>query len=215
MKEYFNNYKEKKFWLSILLFLGGQSFLYAIVKNFQYSYHTFDFYLDNKIPFIPNGFIIVYNLFYPVLFFVYYYIFGKDKKAYDKAVIASFIGYLISNVIFLVYPVEMIRPSITNLSIDPLSDLVLQLTYKYDYPAINCFPSIHCLFCIQTIYTIIRSKNINVKNKVLISILLLMIIISVFFVKQHYLFDLVGSLIIFIICNIFVELIYDKLKKNN
>ena len=215
MKKYFENYKDSRFWISIILFLGGQSFLYTITKYFQYNYHTFYFYLDDKIPFIPNGFIIVYNLFYPFLFLVFYYIFGKDKKTYDKAIIAAFIGYLICNLIFIIYPVEMIRPDISNLNIDPLSGWILHLTYKYDYPAINCFPSIHCLFCLQTIYSIIRSNNINIKDKILISILASMIIASIFFVKQHYLFDLFGAIIIFVICNIGVELLYDKLKKNN
>ena len=214
MKNYLNNFKDKKFWISIILFLGGQSFLYQTVKIFQTNYHTFDFAIDKAIPFIPAGVILVYNMFYPFLFFTFCYIFGKDKKAYDKGVIAAIIGYLICNVIFLIYPVEMIRPDITTLNMDWLSQTVLEITYKCDTPAINCFPSIHCLFCFQAIYTIIRSKNINKTKKILISLISLTIITSIFLVKQHYVVDMLAALAISIFANTLVELIYNKIKKN-
>ena len=214
MKEYFKIFKDKRFWISIILFLGGQSLLYTTLKYIQHDYHTFNFAIDKAIPFIPAGFIIIYNMFYPFLFFTFYYIFGKDKKTYDKGIIAALIGYIICNTIFILYPVEMIRPDITNLNIDWLSQFILELTYKCDTPAINCFPSIHCLFCFQTIYTIIRSNNISIKNKVLTSLLAITIIISIFLVKQHYVIDLIAALIICVIVNIFVELIYNKIKKN-
>ena len=218
MKDYCKNFKDKKFWISIILFLGGQSFLYSTLKMFQSNYHTFNFAIDNAIPFIPSGFIIVYNMFYPFLFFTFYYIYGKDKKTYDKAVIAAVIGYLICNVIFLAYPVEMIRPDITNLNIDWVSQLTLNLTYYFDNPAINCFPSIHCLFCFQAIYTICRSKNIKIKNKILTSIIALTIITSIFFVKQHYVVDMIAALGICVFSNVLVAIIYPyiikKIKKN-
>ena len=214
MKDYCKNFKDKRFWISIILFLGGQSFLYTVIKLIQSNYHTFNFGIDNAIPFIPAGFIIIYNMFYPFLFFTFYYIFGKDKKAYDKGIIAAIIGYIICNIIFAIYPVEMVRPDITNLNIDWLSQYILELTYKCDTPAINCFPSIHCLFCFQTIYTIVRSKNINVINKILFSLLATTIIISIFLVKQHYVVDMLAALLISVIANILVELIYNKIKKN-
>lgn len=218
MKEYCKNFKDKNFWISIMLFLGGQSLLYSALKYIQTDYHTFNFAIDSAIPFIPSGFIIIYNMFYPFLFFTFYYIYGKDKQTYDKGIIAAVIGYLICSIIFVLYPVEMIRPDITNLNIDWISQLVLNLTYFFDNPAINCFPSIHCLFCFQTIYTICKSKNITIKNKILTSIIALTIIATIFLVKQHYVIDMIAALIICILTNILVSLIYPliikKVKKN-
>ena len=212
MKEYLKNFKDKKFWFSIILFLGGQSFLYSTLKHFQHNLHTFNFAIDDKIPFIPS-FIFIYNMFYPFLFFTFYSIYGKDKKRYDKGVIAAFIGYIICNIIFLTYSVEMIRPDITNLDLNWITQLVLEITYSCDTPAINCFPSIHCLFCFEAIYTVLRCNNFKTRNKILTSIIALTIIASIFFVKQHYVVDMIAALIICVICNLFVELIYDKIKK--
>ena len=98
MKEIFKNLKDKNFLTSILLLLGGQSFLYVFIKHFQFGFHTFEFSIDNKIPFVPQ-LVIIYNLFYPFLFLMFYRMFTKDKKAYDKAIIAGTIGYIICNII--------------------------------------------------------------------------------------------------------------------
>ena len=212
MKKRFKELKEKDYWLSILLLLGGQSFLYVLIKHFQFGFHTFDFAIDDMIPFVPP-FVLIYNLFYPFLFVVFYLLYKKDKKAYDKAVIAGTLGYIICNIIFVIYPVEMIRPNITNLQADPLTKLVLTITYNSDNPAINCFPSIHCLFCFQTVYALIRCKDMKKLPKVLLSLFALVIVISIFFVKQHYVVDMIAAFIIVILCNLFIELIYDKIKK--
>lgn len=205
--------KDKRFWKSILLFLGGQSLLYFIIKFFQVDYHTFDMGIDNKIPFIPQ-FIIIYNLFYPFLFLCFLNIFNKDKVVYDKGIIAGIMGYLIANIIFLIYPVEMIRPDITNINMDILTKFILKLTYKFDNPAINCLPSIHCLFCFQSIYSTVNCNHLSKNKKIIISVIALLIIISVLFVKQHYVIDMIGAFIIFIIVNIIVELGYQRVYKN-
>ena len=207
MKKYFKNIKDKNFIISIILLLGCQGILFVLVKLFQSNYHVFNYYIDNKIPFIPQ-FIIIYNLFYPMIFISFYNIFNHDKDTYYKGIIAGILGYIIADIIFLLYPVEMIRPDITNLNIDVINNFILQLTYKIDNPPINCFPSIHCIFCFQAIYSIIRCKNYNYKY---ISIfILLLIIISTLLVKQHYVIDVLGALVVVIITNFIVYLIKRK-----
>ena len=211
MNEYFKNIKDKKFIISMLIMLVGQLATYMIIKFFQSNYHTFNFNLDNKIPFIPQV-IIIYNLFYPVVFFAFYNIYNKDKDAFYKGIIAGTIAYLIANTIFLIYPVEMIRPDITNLNIDPINNYIIQLTYKLDSPAINCFPSMHCVFCFNTIYALFKSKNYNKTNKIIYIIVLSMIITTTLLVKQHYIIDVLGALIIVIITNIITSIIYKRIK---
>ena len=203
--------KDKRFWKSIIAFLGGQVLLYTIIKLFQDNYHTFNMGIDNRIPFIPY-FIYIYNMFYPFLFICFLNLFNKDKITYDKGIIAVIMGYLIANIIFIIYPVEMIRPDISNINMDDLTRFVVELTYKSDNPAINCLPSLHCLFCFQSIYSTIRCNNLGIIKKIIISIIALLIIISVLFVKQHYVIDMVVAFIIFIIINVIVELGYRKIK---
>jgi len=203
--------KDKRFWKSIIAFLGGQVLLYTIIKLFQDNYHTFNMGIDNRIPFIPY-FIYIYNMFYPFLFICFLNLFNKDKITYDKGIIAVIMGYLIANIIFIIYPVEMIRPDISNINMDALTRFVVELTYKSDNPAINCLPSLHCLFCFQSIYSTIRCNNLGIIKKIIISIIALLIIISVLFVKQHYVIDMAVAFIIFIIINVIVELGYRKIK---
>ena len=88
-------------------------------------------------------------------------------------------------------------PEINN--IDVVTDFIIKATYFLDNPALNCFPSIHCLFCFQVILTTILSKNIKFKYKFLITIVSFLIIMSTVLVKQHYFLDILGALIICII----------------
>jgi membrane-associated phospholipid phosphatase len=201
--------KNKQFYISIFFMLVLQMITYALVKLFQTNYHTFNYSLDNKIPFIPQM-IIIYNLFYPMIFITFHSIYKKDKQTFNKGIIAAIIGYIIADIIFIIYPVEMIRPDITNLHVDPITRLIITLTYNIDSPAINCFPSIHCIYCMNCIYTIIKTNNLNKRSKIIYIITLSLIILSVLIVKQHYIFDILSALIIVIISNIISNFIYKK-----
>ena len=121
-------------------------------------------------------------------------------------------GFLICDVIFLTMPTIMYRPIIPKY--DPLTDLVLKITYIYDNPPLNCFPSIHCLFCFQVIYGYLFSKH-NVKNKIIVITIALLIIISTLFVKQHFIYDVISAFLICLMTNLITELLnlYNYFKK--
>lgn len=201
VKEFFKNIMNKDFLISISCLMILQALIYYFIKFCQSDYHYFNSIIDSKIPFIPLS-VYIYDIFYPFVFLIFYYIFCKDKKTYYNGIIAGIIGYLICDIIFLTYPTIMVRNDISGVNMDFLTSLVVKITYLYDEPPLNCFPSIHCLFCFQVIVTTIFSKNIKVKNKIIISIISLLIIISTLLVKQHYFYDVIGALIICIISNI-------------
>lgn len=211
MKKYLNQFKDKKFIISILCLLGPQYIFYILTKNVNTNYHVFNFFLDNQIPFIPQM-ALIYNIFYPMIFIAFFFIYPHDKDTYYKGIIAGTMGYLIADTIFMIYPVEMIRPDISNLNIDPISNLLIYLTYKYDTPAINCFPSMHCVFCFQAIYSTLKCINLNKKYRIITVIILFLISISTLLVKQHYVFDVLAALLIVIVVNIISSLIYKKIK---
>ena len=201
LKAFFKEILNKKFIISIIMMMAVGGLTYFSVKFLQSDYHYIYSPIDNKIPFIPQlG--IVYNLFYPTVFITMYYIFCKDRKNYYKGVIACIIGYTICNIIFIVYPTIMYRPYVDYSSLDWFTGLVLKITYTVDTPALNCCPSIHCLFCFQVIFTLCISKNIKIYKKILISLLLLLIIVTTLLIKQHYLYDVTYALLIVIITNI-------------
>lgn len=202
--------ENKSFVISISVFMIGQAILYWLLKLFQSNPTYIDFYLDDKIPFLPH-FVYIYDIFYVFCFFALYSLYKKDKKAYYKGIISGIMGFLICDVIFLTMPTIMYRPVIPES--DWLTNLVLKITFIYDNPPLNCFPSIHCLFCFQVIYSYIFSKH-NTSTKIIVIIVSLLIIVSTLFIKQHFIFDVIASLLICLMTNIITDLfnLYDKTK---
>lgn len=202
----------KEFFIGIFFLMVVQGILFWFLKLFQknpiYLYHP----LDDKIPFI-GLFVYIYNMFYPFVFLSLYWLYKKDEKAYFKAVIAGVMGYLICDIIFLFMPTIMYRAEFD--SIGPLTDLVIKITYLADNPPLNCFPSIHCLFCFQVIYSYLFSKYNDNKKKFFIILFLILIILSTLFVKQHFVYDVIGSLLVCLITNMIVEVfgLYDRIIK--
>ena len=205
--------KEKMFFISTgFLFLGNALF-YWLIKFFQSNPVYIDFYLDDKIPFW-GWLIYVYNMFYPFCLLAFYLLYRNDKRAYYKGILSAMIGFVICNIIFLIIPTIMYRPPTP--SYDPLTNLVLKITYFFDEPPLNCFPSLHCLSCFQVIYSYIRSKC-TLKRKTWIIICSSLIIISTLFVKQHYIYDIVAAFLVCLMSNMIESIfkIYERLKKRD
>ena len=206
MKKFLKKITNKDFLISIFCLMGLQAIIYALIKYLQFDYHSGLSTIDNIIPFVPH-FIYIYNIFYPFVFIVLYYVFCNDKEKYYQGIMAGIIGYLLSDIIFLVYPTIMIRPDVVYNKLDYLTGLIIMITYSIDNPPLNCFPSIHCLFCFQVIYTTIISRNINKFKKIIITLISLLIIISTVLVRQHYFYDILGAFIVFILSNLLVYVI--------
>jgi membrane-associated phospholipid phosphatase len=203
--------KNKKFLISISILLIGQAFLYWFLKLFQKDPIYISYYLDDKIPFLGR-FVYIYNSFYPFVFLSLFLLYKNDDKAYYKGIISGVIGYLICDVIFICFPTIMYRPVIP--SINPFTDFIIKITFYYDNPPLNCFPSIHCLFCFQVIYSFIFSKS-NTRQKILITIYSLLVIVSTLFIKQHYIYDVISAFAVMLITNTLTDLLklYDRFKK--
>ena len=210
LKNFIKN--NKKFVISISILLIGQAILYWFLKLFQTNPIYIDYYLDNEIPFLGR-FVYIYDTFYPFVLLSFYIIYKNDEKAYYKGIIAGVIGFIICDIIFLSLPTIMYRPLIPE-NIDSLTKLILKITFLYDSPPLNCFPSIHCLFSFQVIYSTIFSK-VNGKTKFLITFYSILVIVSTLFIKQHYIFDVISAFLIVIIASLITDLFkfYDKFKK--
>ncbi len=212
IKGFFREIKSKDFLISISVLMLLQAIIFALIKYLQVNYHVILSPIDNKIPFIPH-FIYIYNIFYPFVFITLYYVFLKDKKKYYRGIIAGTIGYLICDIIFLTYPTIMIRPEVMYDKLDVITGFIVKVTYFIDNPALNCFPSIHCLFCFQAAYTTLVANGISKKKKAIITFILLLISISTVLVKQHYFYDVLGAFVVFIISNITTCLLFKFIKR--
>ena len=185
--------------------------MYWFLKLFQSNPIYINFYLDDKIPFW-GWFVYIYNMFYPFCILAFYFLYKKDEKVYYKGIISGVIGYIICDIIFLFLPTIMYRPPIPNY--DPFTNFVLKITYYYDEPPLNCFPSIHCLFCFQVIFSYIKSKC-TLKRKFWIILGASLIIISTLFVKQHFIYDVIAAFLVCMIANLLESAIgiYKNFKK--
>ena len=203
--------KEKKFVITICILFLGNGLLYWLLKLFQHDPVYIHYYLDDKIPFW-GWLVYIYNLFYPFCLLAFFLLYLKDKKTYFKGAIACTIGFLICDIIFLFIPTIMYRPVTPNY--DPITNFLLKVTFFFDEPPLNCFPSLHCLFCFQVIYSYTKS-SCTIKRKTWIIIMSLLIIASTLFVKQHYIYDVIAALLVCIISNMAENIfgIYERLKK--
>ncbi|MDD4795807.1 MAG: phosphatase PAP2 family protein, partial [Bacilli bacterium] len=54
----------------------------------------------------------------------------------------------------------------------------------------------HCIICFVMIFSFLKSENITLKNKTIFIIINILIILSTLFVKQHVIYDVIGSFIL-------------------
>lgn len=200
--------KYKEFIKSTLIVLVLEAFLYFIIKNFINSYNTVSS-LGFEFPLIKE-FVYIYNSWYPFIFLASFIIYIKNKELYKKFILTMIIGILLSDLTFLIYPTIIVRPEI---EIKGFTDLILYLTYYFDTPAVNCVPSVHCLFCFISIYYVTLNKKIKTKIKVPIITYLILIILSTLFIKQHLLIDVVVASIYTIISILLTNILYKKVKR--
>ena len=183
---------------SILLL---NAFIYFFIKLFITNYNLIGSSLDSLIPFLPS-FIYLYMSWYPFEIYTLFKIYKADKNNYIKTIIALALSLLIMHFIFIIYPTMVDRPVVE--SFNSLTTLILYITFKSDTP-VNCFPSGHCMLCFIMIFSILKSKNISINRKALLVTINILIVLSTLFVKQHVIYDVIGSLIISSICFYFLS----------
>ncbi len=156
---------------------------YLIINYLNYfrdKYYDISVFIDGYIPLI-SLMIIPYLLAIP--FMLLPFLLSKDEKS-DKKIFYSFsFIILISDLIFLLLPTKMIRPE--------TGDLLLNLFYGLEMPH-NLFPSLHVS---AVTLTQMISINLDKRMKKIIWLSIL-IIISTLFVKQHYVLDIIGGLMV-------------------
>ena len=187
----------KFYFITALGLLTISAFFYFFVKLFESEPNLIGGPIDNYIPFLPI-FIIIYNLWYPFNILALYYIFKDNISIYIKTIISLVFCFLISNSIFILYPTTVNRPVIE--SYNNIIEYITYMTFKIDTPATRCFPSNHCILCFIIIFGVLAIKNMSKWKKGIIVTINTLIILSTLFVKQHVVYDVIGSLIITLIC---------------
>ena len=187
----------KFYFITALGLLTFSAFFYFFVKLFEGEPTLIGSSLDNYIPFLPI-FIYIYNIWYPFNILSLYFIFKDNVNIYIKTIISLVFCFIISNSIFIIYPTTVNRPVIN--SYNNLTEFITYITFKIDTPATRCFPSNHCILCFIIIFSVLAIKNMTKWKKRIIVTTNILIVLSTLFVKQHVVYDIIGSLVITLIC---------------
>lgn len=174
--------------------------------------HVIESKLDHYIPFCEY-FVIPYMLWFiyisaPVIYFIF-----TDKSDYYHLVVFLAIGMTIFIIVSYVFPNgQSLRP--TQFDRDNIFVDMVRMLYHTD-TSTNILPSIHVFNSIGVHIAIARSKQLRKYKWVQIGsfILMILIILSTMFLKQHSIIDVISGIMLAVICYIVVYKIdYSKVK---
>ena len=190
VKKYLLKYKH-----GLLLLYMPLYFLWFgwLEKNIKNHFHIIHVAVDDKIPFVEY-FIIPYLLWFAYVAVAVLYFFFKNKSEYYRLCAFLFTGMTLFLIISTIYPnghhlrpVEFARDNI-------FTDLV-RFVYAADTPT-NLFPSIHVYNSIGVNIAVWHCEDFK-ENKLIrygSFLLMLSIILSTMFLKQHSVFDVVTGI---------------------
>lgn len=189
--EFFQKYKHGLLMLYMLIYFPWFGYLEGTVTN---RFHVIHMAIDDKIPFIEY-FIIPYLLWFAYVVAAVLYFFFKNKNEYYRLCAFLFIGMTVFLIISTVYPNgHYLRPA--EFERDNIFVDMVRYIYKTDTPT-NLFPSIHVYNSIGVNIAVYHCENFK-KNKLVrygSSVLMVSIILSTMFLKQHSVFDVITGIV--------------------
>jgi len=199
--------KYKCFLKTITIILLTNAFLYFIVKFLPTTPHL----MTSKYNFpLIKEFVYIYNSWYPFIILSSFIIYKNDENTWKKLVYSLLIGIILTDLTYIIYPTIINRPLI---NVNGFTDLILDITYKLDTPALNCMPSAHCLICFTISYYIFKTKNLSFTSKLFIIIYFMLIVISTLLIKQHLIIDVITALIYYLLTLLITKHLSTKINK--
>lgn len=167
--------------------------------------------IDASIPFC-EWFAIPYCLWYPFLIVVGLYLLRQDIPAYRRYMQFLAVTFLVSELIWFLIPnAQGLRPQL--FPRENICSRIMGLIYSIDTNT-NVFPSVHVVGSIGAALAVLDAqplkKNLFIRTGAVI--LAAFISISVVFVKQHALLDLLGGVALSMLASAWV---YDNRKSPN
>ncbi|WP_271714586.1 phosphatase PAP2 family protein [Anaeromicropila herbilytica] len=183
--------------LSLIACFSFNSFVYWGTQILGKNVYHYDLTssLDRKVPFMKEW-AVIYVVCYLFWVFNYILISRESKEKWYRFASADIMSRIICGIIFILIPTTNIRPQV--LGNDAFSQLV-RFVYHTDAPT-NLFPSIHCLVSWYCFVGIRKSKKIPLWYKIFSCIFALLVCASTQFIKQHYLIDIAGGVLIAELC---------------
>ncbi len=179
--------KYEKLWLALLVVIVFCLVYFPInyLTSFRSTY-SLGIFIDNLIPFLPLT-IFIYQFTYLLWFLPYFFV--KKIEPLRKLTWSYISLIFISGIIFLVFPVEIVRPEMI---VGGLVGWLTNTFYSMDLPY-NAFPSIHASF---TFLIGLFSFKYMKKIRLIIYLIGALIIISTLTFKQHYFLDVILGMVL-------------------
>lgn len=192
--------KVKKRFASIIIFGACYLCTFFWMEQRSVHIHLIRMEIDKKIPFCEY-FIIPYVLWY--LFVagtvVYFAVFNNDDKEYYRLILSLAIGMVVFVIISYVYPNgHSLRPKLRG---DSIFIEMVRILYKIDTPT-NILPSLHVFNSVVCGTALLRNKRVKVHKGfcAAIVVLVVLIVLSTVFLKQHSMLDVIIALMMNVVC---------------
>lgn len=187
--------EKNKHGLLLLYFLIYLPWFGHLEKTVTTHFHVIHVALDDYIPFCEY-FVIPYFLWFGYIAWGLGYFFLKNKDEYFRLCTVLFTGMTIFLIVSTVYPNgHYLRP--TEFERNNIFVHMVKWLYSTD-TATNLFPSIHVYNSIAVNMAVWHCNNFK-KNKVVrfcSAILMVSIILSTMFLKQHSVFDVATGILL-------------------
>ena len=196
MKSRLNAFIEKnRHGFLLLYFCIYFPWFHHLERTVTTHFHVIHTALDDMIPFCEY-FIVPYLLWFGYVAWAVGYFYLKNKYEYFKLCAMLFTGMTVFLVISTIYPNgHYLRPAYfehNNIFIQ-----MVKWLYATDTPT-NLFPSVHVFNSIAVNIAVWHSDNFK-KNKAVrygSAVLMVLIILSTMFLKQHSVFDVVTGMVL-------------------
>jgi len=203
MKQLWQNYKHSFVLLYGLVYLP---WFFWLENRTNQPYHIIHMELDEQIPFIEY-FIVPYLLWFAYVAVVFIYMFFQDRREFYQYCIFLGTGMTLFLIISSIYPNgHLLRP--TEFERENIFTLVVQNFYQLD-TATNIFPSIHVYNSVAAHMAVIHNERLKRNRSIRYGSLILMvsIVLSTVFLKQHSAHDLIAGVVLGFIMN---QIIYHR-----
>lgn len=185
--------EKNKYALLLLYFLIYLPWFGHLEKTVTTHFHVIHVALDDYIPFC-EFFVIPYFLWFGYVAWGMGYFYLKNKEEYVKLCTMLFTGMTVFLIVSTVYPNgHYLRP--TSFERDNIFVHMVQWLYTTD-TSTNLFPSIHVYNSIAVNMAVWHSELLRNKRGIRIgsAVLMVSIILSTMFLKQHSVFDVVTGI---------------------
>ena len=157
--------------------------------------------LDDLIPF-HEGFLIFYGGWYALVFFSLLYTFVFDVENFKHLQKFIIITQVVAMAIYILWPSRQdLRPEV--FPRDNFLTSVVAFIYSFDTSTGVC-PSLHVAYSLGILSVGLKDRTLGLGWKIALSFFVLMICLSVCFVKQHSALDVLAALPLGLLAEILV-----------